>query len=77
MAQATDKDKKDLEGILDTFCNRARTNFDSALKSGAIAEEELAHMGMVAKVVINITADGFRPLSKEGKALLKNLKNFI
>lgn len=57
------------------FEEQFRYKLAQAKRSGALSGEE--HPGMVAKVVLNIAAEGFHPLSQDGRAMLKNLRCFI
>ena len=52
-----------------------RLKLSAAKRSGALSGEE--HPRMVATAVLRITGEDCRLLSKEGKALLTNLRCFI
>lgn len=64
--------------FLKRFGLRFYENYDKALKSGAISEEDLEeHDHIVARCVLIITAHQFEPISPKGKEMLSNLDKFI
>jgi hypothetical protein len=68
-------DKKILDAIMATFQQAYEDNIKTIESSGALSGDESA--GMLAKVVLYLTARDFRPLSYDGKKLLSNLEHFI
>ncbi|MBA7682675.1 hypothetical protein ES703_91027 [subsurface metagenome] len=60
------------------FMNRYRENYQKALDSGAVSEEDLPeHDHTLARCIFIITAEDFTPLSPSGKEMLKNLEKFV
>ena len=65
----------DVRELLNVFIGQFEKNLKLAYTSGALSGDE--NPVMVAKVVLFLSANGVKPLSKEGKEILNNLKYFI
>ena len=69
---------KELETFVNCFCRRFGQNYEKALASGAMSEEDAREGNYnVARSVLMITAKQFEPVTKSGKESLRNLQNFI
>ena len=68
-------DEHDDKDLLINFTKQFYYNMELVKNSGALSGEE--HPGILAKVVLYLTGEQFRPLSSEGKELLLNLRHFI
>jgi len=64
--------------FLQNFKKRYKENYQKALASGAVSEEDLPeHDHTLARCVLMITAGQFEPLAPSGKKMLKNLEHFV
>ena len=71
----TDEEKKK---FLDNFTELFHQKYETALKSGALSDEDYEeHDHTLARCILVITAHKFEPLAKQGRMMLTNLELWL